>query len=126
MSTGITRKRFLLSLFGSTAAVLLDGCGGGGSSYSSPMPPPPPAPAPAATCSDTAISGNHGHSLSFAKTDTDSLSAKMYSIMGAAAHDHSVTLSTSQLAQLKAGTPVTVTSSAFTDGHTHDVTITCT
>jgi hypothetical protein len=135
MDTKITRKRFLVSLFGSTAAVLLDGCGGGGgySGTTSPMPPPPP---PAASCgaSGSAIANNHAapymHALTFAKTDVDLTSAQTYSIQGSALHDHTITLSAAQLATLKAGGSVTVTSTS-TDApgigpHTHDVMVTCT
>jgi len=124
MSTMITRKRFLISLFGSTAAVLLEGCGGGGDGYSSPTPSPSPSP-PAAGCDATAISGNHGHALEFPKTDLDSMADKNYNIMGTADHNHSVTLTVAQLATLKAGGSVTVTSST-TSGHSHDVTVGCT
>jgi len=134
MSTKITRKRFLLSMFGSAAAVLLDGCGGGGG-YSGAAPMQAPAPA-AASCgaSGSAIANNHAspyaHSLTFPKTDVDLTTDQVYGIMGAALHSHSITLTAAQLAQLKAGMPVTVTSTS-TDAagigpHTHDVTVSCT
>ncbi|HJW11996.1 MAG TPA: hypothetical protein VJ598_09430, partial [Albitalea sp.] len=70
------------------------------------------------------ITGNHGHVLSVPKTDLDSTSDKVYSIMGSAAHDHTVTLTAAQLAQLKAGMSVTVTSTT-TLSHNHDVTVSC-
>jgi len=130
MDARITRKRFLLSLFGSTAAVLLDACGGGGGGYSSPAPmptPTPPPPPPPASCgaSGSAIAGNHGHVLNFVKTDTDPpTSPKTYDIMGTADHTHSVTLTAAQLDQLHSGATVVVTSTvAF--GHQHDVTVSC-
>jgi len=129
MDEKITRKRFLLSLFGSTAAVLLDGCGGGGGGYSSPAPmtPPPPPPPSIASCgaSGSAIAGNHGHVLNFVKTDTDPpTSDKTYDIMGTADHTHSVTLTAAQLDMLHSGSSVIVTSTvAF--GHQHDVTVSC-
>lgn len=134
----MTRKQFLAtlaSLAGSTVAVSIQGCGGGGSSYSAtPMPAPSP---PAASCGATgsAIANNHAapysHALNFPKTDVDLTTSQSYGIQGSALHSHNVTLSAAQLAQLKAGMPVTVTST-ITDGgpgigpHSHDVTVTCT
>jgi len=119
----ISRKRFIEALAGGSALLVFSGCGGGDSSYGGGNPAP--APAPTSGCSE-AISGNHGHALTIAVADLDSPTAKSYDIMGAAAHSHQVTFSTAQLAQLKAGTPVTVTSTAFSgDGHMHDVTATC-
>jgi hypothetical protein len=130
MHAKITRKRFLLSLFGSTAAVLLDGCGGGGSSYGgTPAPMPTPAPPPSsASCgaSGSAIAGNHPtpHVLDFAKTDLDSTTDVTYNIQGMADHNHTVTLTVAQLATLKAGGSVMVTSTT-TNSHEHVVTVTC-
>ena len=116
----ISRKRFIEALAGGSALLVFSGCGGGGSSYGGGNPPPP-----ASGCSE-AISGNHGHALTIAVADLDSPTAKTYDIMGAAAHSHQVTFSTTQLQQLKAGTAVTVTSTPFAgDGHTHNVTATC-
>jgi VCBS repeat-containing protein len=64
--------------------------------------------------------------LSVPVADLDSPTARTYSIMGAAAHDHQVTFSPAQLQQLKGGTPVSVASTAFSgDGHNHNVTVTC-
>ena len=115
----ISRKRFIEALAGGSALLVFSGCGGG-SSYSSGNPPPA-----ASGCSET-ISANHDHALTIAAADLDSPTPKSYDIMGAAPHSHQVTFSTAQLQQLKAGTAVTVTSTAFSgDGHTHNVTVTC-
>ncbi len=54
----------------------------------------------------------------------DSLTPRTYDIQGGAVHTHSVTFSAAQLAQLKAGSMVTVTSSVG-DGHQHTVTEAC-
>ena len=48
-----------------------------------------------------------------------------YSIQGTADHSHNVTFSPAQLASLRSGATVTVTSSA-TLAHTHDVSEGCT
>ena len=121
----MTRKRFLGSVAGGTVVLLFQACGGGGTSYMGGNPPP------ASTCgaSGTQISGNHGHALTIASADLDSMTDKVYSIMGTAAHDHMVTLTAAQLAQLKAGQTVTVTSTA-TDAvgiglHSHNLAVSC-
>jgi len=118
----ISRKRFIEALAGGSALLVFSGCGGGGSSYGSGNPPPPP---PASGCSES-ISGNHGHVLTIPVADLDSTAPKTYDITGVAPHSHLVTFSPAQLAQLKAETAVTVTSTAFPgDGHTHNVMVTC-
>lgn len=120
----LTRKRFLQSLGSGTVVLLFQACGGGGG-YGG------VGAAPASTCgsSGAQISGNHGHSLTIARADLDSMTDKVYSIMGAAQHDHTVTLTSAQLTQLKAGQSVTVTSTVANPPvigpHSHDVTVTC-
>jgi hypothetical protein len=119
-----------------TATVLgvaLTGCGGSDGGYggtppppaAAPPAPPPPPPAAGLSCGATAIAGNHGHSLSIPATDVDSTVAITYNIVGTADHNHLVTLSAAQLAQIKGKTAVVVTSSMAGDGHTHLVTVNC-
>ncbi len=118
----ITRKRFIELFSGGSALLILQGCGGGGGDYGG---APAPAPGPASGCSE-AISANHGHTLTVPVADLDSPTAMTYSIAGAAGHNHQVTFSPGQLQQLKAGTAVSVTSTALpADGHSHNVTVTC-
>ena len=120
----ISRKRFIEAFAGGSALLVFSGCGGGGDYGSAPAPAP--APAPAGGCSES-ISLNHGHALTVPAADLDSTTPKNYDITGAAPHSHQVTFSAAQLAQLKAGTAVTVTSTAFAgDSHTHDVRVACT
>ena len=98
-------------------------------------PPPPPAgmrrprhlppPAAALSCGATAITGNHGHALTIPSADVDSPIDMAYSIMGAADHNHFVTLTAAQLAQIKGKTPATIMSTMGPDGHTHLVTVNC-
>ncbi|MFI4928661.1 MAG: hypothetical protein ACHP83_00350 [Burkholderiales bacterium] len=120
----ITRKRLLESTAAGTVVLLVQACGGGGTSgYGNPMP------ASGCGSSGAEISSNHGHVLTVPTADLSSTAAKTYSIMGAATHDHTVTLSPAQLAQLKAGQSVTVTSTVTNapsfGSHSHDVTINC-
>ena len=117
--------------FGSMGAValLLSACGGSDPSDPAPAPPPPapapPPPPPAAlSCGATAISDNHGHTLTIPAADVDSTVVKMYSIAGVADHGHTITLTPAQLAQIKGMTSVTVTSSVDLS-HFHSVTVNC-
>ena len=87
-----------------------------------PAPPPPP---PALSCGATAITGNHGHALTIPAADVNSPIDIVYSIMGAADHNHFVTLSVAQLAQIKGKTAATTMSTMAADGHTHLVTVNC-
>lgn len=118
----VTRTEFLAQLAGGGWVLLMAGCGGGGSDSNAGVQAP--APAPAAGCSATLVTNNHGHTLSIPAADLNSTVAMSYSIQGTADHPHQITFSAAQLAQLKAGQAVTVTSSAA-QGHTHDVTETC-
>lgn len=115
----ITRKTFLLLL---PAGWVLAACGGGGDDDNgAPMPPPPAG----GQCGVT-IAGNHGHVLVLPLADLDSPTARSYDIQGSAVHTHSVTFSAAQLAMLKAGQVVSVTSTAFSgDGHSHVLSERC-
>ena len=83
---------------------------------------------PPATCasgaSASAITGNHGHSLLIPKADLAAGVAKTYSIQGTASHAHQVSISAAQLATLKAGQSISVTSS-LVFAHVHTVTVRC-
>ena len=114
----INRKTFLLQLMGGGWA--LAGCGGGGSSYTA---PPPPGPA-GGGCVAT-IAGNHGHVLTIAAADLNSAVDISYDIHGTADHTHSVTFTAGQLAQLKAGMMVQVTTTT-TSAHNHAISEGCT
>jgi hypothetical protein len=119
-----SRRLVLTSL---SVAVVLSGCGGGGDDSPAPAPaptPPTPAPPTAQSCGATAILGNHGHSLTIPTADLDSTTDKTYGIQGQSSHPHTVTLTPAQLAQIKAGTAVTVSSSEDAS-HTHAVTVNC-
>lgn len=122
----VTRTEFLAQLTSSGWLLFLAGCGGGGSDYgAAPSPPAATPPPPAAqTCSATQVTNNHGHTLSIPAADLNSAGSMTYNIQGGADHSHQVTFSAAQLAQLKAGQSVTVTSTP-TLSHVHDVTGAC-
>jgi hypothetical protein len=133
----ITRKQFLGSVTGGTVTLLIQACGGGGPAALALLGAGTNGddtngnPEPASSCgsSGSEITGNHGHLLTVPTADLTSTTAITYSIIGSATHDHSLTLSAADLAQLNAGGAVTVVSSvtdAPTFGsHSHGVTVTC-
>lgn len=122
----MTRKTFLKAASGGTVMLLLQACGGGGGGDGGGSTPTATPSTGTGSCSSTggAISGNHGHSLSIPRADLDSTVSRSYSILGTAGHDHTITLSATQLSQLKAGTAVTVTSTTDS-AHDHSVSVTC-
>ncbi|WP_374569149.1 hypothetical protein [Ideonella sp.] len=116
----VTRKRFLGAVGSGTVVLWLQGCGGGGGGYGDDGNDPPQS----CGASGAAIAGNHGHVLTIPEADLSSMTDKTYSIQGSAGHDHTVTLTAAQLASLKAGQSVAVTSST-TLAHNHAVTSNC-
>ena len=123
MTSPITRKAFCARLAGGSVLLLIQACGGGGSDDGA-NSLPAPGPRPAGGCNDT-ITANHGHVLTIASADLDSLTDRVYNIQGGAVHNHTVTLAVADLRALKAGTVVTTISSTGA-GHEHGVSITCT
>lgn len=129
-----SRRLFMANTAGTVLGFALVGCGGSDGGYGgtppppAPAPPPPPPPPPAGgglSCGATAIASNHGHALSIPVVDVDSTADKVYSILGSADHNHLITLTAAQLAQIKGRTAVVVTSTMAGDGHTHQVTVNC-
>lgn len=116
----ISRKMFLVQLVGSGWVLAGTGCGGGGGDAA-----PAPAPAPAGGGCGATIAGNHGHALAISAADLNSAVDITYDIHGSADHTHSVTFTAAQLAQLKAGNAVVVTSST-TFAHDHSISERCT
>lgn len=116
MTIKMTRKGFLGALGGGTVVLWLQACGGGGGGDDDDGGP--------VQCGATGISGNHGHSLTIPEADLSSMTDKVYSIQGSAGHDHTVTLTVAQLAALRAGQSVDVTSSTSAS-HNHVVTARC-
>ena len=125
----ITRKEFVARVAGASVVLLFQACGGGGSSdggtiLAAPAPGPAPSPtASSATCTDTIVA-NHGHVLTVAATELDSMVDLTFDIHGTADHTHFVLLTVAQLSALKAGTTV-ATQSTITLDHQHDVSISC-
>ncbi len=115
----MTRKSFLSLLLKTTAAAAVipvvaacgggddDGGGGGG--------------ADAAPGCEEMIAGNHGHVLNVTQADIDAGVDKTYTLSGSAGHEHMLTITAAQFAQLAAGESITSTSTATT--HMHTVTV---
>jgi hypothetical protein len=66
---------------------------------------------------------NHGHSITIPKTDIDAGVDKTYPSIGFVGHDHTLTVTAADYAQLAAGNSVTISSSVT--GHKHDITLRC-
>ena len=122
MST-MTRKDFLKWVGGGAAVVSLVACGGGSDSPDA----GPDAPAGcSATNAKVVIKDNHvhaPHALVVSKEDIAAGVDKTYMIMGGAIHDHTVTVTAAQFVEVKTA-PVIIMSTA-TDGHMHEVTVSC-
>ncbi len=89
-----------------------------------------PNPNPQANCLQngtvTAISANHGHSLTVSKEDVNAGVEKSYTLSQANTdnHIHQVTISATQFSNLKSNNQITATSTSDT-GHSHAVTVSC-
>jgi hypothetical protein len=144
MKTDLSRRRFLEPVLGTTILFLIPGCGGGDGGSTSladaaaalgATPSSTPSATPGATAGSPSVSTasagcgsifdfNHGHVLTVLRSDLDSATAKSYDIQGTADHTHTVTFTLAQLASLKSGASVTVTSTT-TDYHQHVISLSC-
>jgi hypothetical protein len=70
------------------------------------------------------ISSNHGHTATVPAADINANAPKTYSIQGTSNHNHTISLTAEQLAQLAQGQSVTVTSTTDAS-HAHTVTLVC-
>jgi hypothetical protein len=98
------------------------GGGGGGLGPDAGMTPDAP-PAMACVTPASAIGSNHGHVLVISPADLDAGVEKSYNIKGSSAHAHTVVITASMFATLKANRSVQTMST--NDGHMHAVTVTC-
>ena len=119
----ITRRGFVQLLGGGSAAAIACGCGGSSA--------PPEVDAPAANCAVTGaactIANNHVHALHELVVTAADIAAgveKVYDIMGAASHNHQVTVTAADFTTLQGGGMVTITSTV-TFCHSHACTISC-
>ena len=72
----------------------------------------------------SAIAGNHGHAITVTQADITAGVDKDYHIMGAATHDHVLTITAAQFAMLAQNTNISDTSTV-TLAHDHIITISC-
>ena len=72
----------------------------------------------------TAISSNHGHSLTVSKEDIDAGVDKTYSIQGSSGHNHTIVVSSDNFNTLKSSKTIKIESSRDSS-HRHDVTVSC-
>jgi hypothetical protein len=96
------------------AAITLTGCGGDSSSPAAPR-------VPDFVDKVGVISNNHGHSATITAAQLTAGGALELDIQGNATHDHRVSLSSSEILDIRSGTRVTRTSTTD-EGHSHSVT----
>lgn len=72
----------------------------------------------------SAISNNHGHSLSVSALDVQNGVNKTYVIEGAANHSHNVIVTAANFQTLSTGQSVQLSSTSG-GGHTHSITVSC-
>ena len=112
-----------------------DGYGDDDDSVGSPIPSPStnPSPSPSPTAfgdcnangaNASAISANHGHTLSVPAADVMAGTQKTYSIQGSSPHDHLLTVTAAHFATLQTNFQVVIASGSG-GGHTHSVTVRC-
>ncbi len=120
-SSGITRQVFLRHLAGGGVLLLLGGCDNDGDDDRDGRP--------SGDCLNWSISANHLHQLILPAADLNSMTERTYNIQGGAGHNHTLTLTPAQFAQLRAGQPISVTSSSddtiLFGRHSHDVSGRC-
>ena len=113
----MTRKEFLGTLAATAALAACGGGGGGGDDM------------PMTSCVNDGtvaeIDDNHGHILNVTAADVSAGAAKTYDIMGTADHTHSVMINDTLMLRLQNDSSAMVTSTKITNGHSHDITITC-
>lgn len=140
-----TRKQFLASLAGLAGFAFIGACASDGSGEPSPdaggnngsgsgsnpgstpdagMSTPDSPTTTECIQGSTAISSNHGHTMTVSEADVTAGASKTYNIQGSSAHAHSVTLTAAHFTMLKANRSVTVVSTSG-GAHTHNVTVTC-
>jgi len=92
-------------------------------SMPTPTPAPTPEPGPGQTPQDVmgTVSANHGHRAVITGAELLAGDAVRLDISGSASHPHTVDLTAEQVADIRDGQRVTMTSS-FDAGHMHNVT----
>jgi hypothetical protein len=122
-------QRSLGALLIALPAISLVGCSSSDDSSGEPNPNPDPNPnGSQGNCvengTNSAISANHGHTLTVSKDDVTQGVEKTYSIEGSSDHNHNVTLTADDFVSLQGNNSITVGSTAG-GGHTHNVTVSC-
>ncbi len=72
----------------------------------------------------TAISSNHGHTLSVSKEDIDAGTEKTYAIQGTSGHNHTIVVTAANFNTLKSEKRISIESSRDSS-HRHNVTVSC-
>lgn len=113
-------RRQILQATGGAVVVGLAGCGPGGTDETD-------DPAQGQSCSfagASAITGNHGHSVTLPRATLEAGADGSFEIRGTADHSHALTLTGAQLSALLAGETLTLDASTTLE-HSHSVTLRC-
>ena len=116
----MTRKEFLGTIvkgtaLGAMAAGAVAACGGDDDGDG--------GPDGSGVCTPrTNIVGNHGHGFTVSRADVDAGVERTYDIMAGADHNHTVTLTASQMATIASGGNVNLISTT-TLGHEHNIIV---
>lgn len=123
MPEPIDRRKFIsaaaaLAMLGGAGITI--GCGSDPGTNPTPPPSPPPTGSKLGNVTD-----NHGHTATIQGAQLDAGGSITLNIQGGASHQHTVVVSATQAASIKAGTRVVIQSSSdegLLGAHTHSVT----
>ncbi|MFS4455571.1 hypothetical protein [Maribacter sp. 2304DJ31-5] len=124
----MNRKTFIKKAAGTLLigipAISLLGCSNDDSANGDPTIDPEQRDCAENGANATAISNNHGHTLTVSKEDIEAGVEKTYSIQGGSGHNHDITLTAENFTTLKSAKTIQVESSRG-NSHRHDVTVSC-
>lgn len=124
----MNRKTFIKRTVGALVIAVptygLVSCSGDDSTDVPPVEDPETTDCLANGANATAISSNHGHTLSVSKADIDAGLEKTYSIQGSSGHNHTIVVTSANFETLKSSKTIRIESSRD-NSHRHDVTVTC-
>ncbi|TMM57521.1 hypothetical protein FEE95_13650 [Maribacter algarum] len=124
----MNRKTFIKKAAGTVLVAVpaysLIGCSNDDSTDVAPIEDPTATDCLANGANATAISSNHGHTLTVSKADIDAGTEKSYSIQGSSGHNHTIVVTAANFTTLKSSKTIQIESSRDSS-HRHDVTVSC-
>lgn len=124
----MNRKTFIKKATGAALVAIpvvsLIGCSKDDSTNVAPAVDPDATDCIANGANATAITSNHGHTLTVSKSDIDNGTEKSYSIQGSSGHNHTIVVSAANFTVLKDSKSIVIESSRDSN-HRHNVTVSC-